>query len=41
VRRDLHVVLTTNCLGLTVHFKKTEPQVTRLPGPKRKANTLI
>ena len=29
VRRDLHVVLTTPCLGLAVHMNETKPQVVR------------
>ena len=29
VRRDLHVVLKTPCVGLDVHFKETKPQLVR------------
>jgi hypothetical protein len=36
VRRDLHVVLTTKCLGLVVHFKKVDPQVTRFAWTEKK-----
>jgi hypothetical protein len=36
VRRDLHVVLTTKCLGLVVHFKKTDMQVTRFAWTEKK-----
>jgi hypothetical protein len=36
VRRDLHVVLTTPCQGLIVHFKETKPQVERFAWTEKK-----
>lgn len=36
VRRDLHVVLSSPCMGLQVHFKKTEPQVSRFAWTEKK-----
>ena len=38
VRRDLHVVLTTKCQGLVVHFEKTEPQVARFTWSEKKGD---
>jgi hypothetical protein len=36
IRRDLHLVLTTKCIGLDVHFKKTDMQVTRFAWTEKK-----